>query len=205
MIGEIFNLKKKDYMRIISILLLVILIVSICFVKYFSNIKESGEISRARQALYKITDTDRGHTKFEYSSKNNYVKDKDINKEYYVFKVKKTDGKEYDFNYVVDKNYFQVFVCDNNGFIIPYEDYISKDSSIGDYFEKLKEMKYNDIPAATRNYLDKNGGIKFLNKVSEIIENQNPQAVDGWGGIVKYVDHVLNGVNQDQLNEEFKE
>lgn len=199
------NKKYKDNIKIIKIVVLIMIIVGAVFIKYFMDIKKDGEISRAKQALYQVTSCEKKDTELEYSPEENYLNNEDINKEYYPFKVIDKSNVEYKFNYLVSKDGFEIYVCDRKGFIIPFEDYTSNDSMLGNYFEELKKINYDDIPPATRTYFEKNGGIIFMYKVEEIMTEINIEVVDQWGGIVKYVDLIINGVNPKSLNESFLE
>lgn len=193
--------ENYKYIKIIKIVLVVLLLIGIYFMNYFHNIKKDGDIAIAKQTLYEVTQVDRVQIQFQLESSDSGLNDE--KKQCYSFKVLNKTNEEYDFNYLVKKDSFKVYVCDKKGFVIPYEDYINNDTILGNYFEELKKIDYDDMPPATKNYFEKNGGINFLEKVEEIIEVTNEAAVEQWGGIVQYVDLIMNGANPKSLNEGF--
>ena len=196
------KLFKMKYFKLVCIILIILSFVGMGFYVYFSNIRDRGEVARARQALYQATDTDKSKVIYDHYTSYKNSQEVQLSNIYHIFHAKKVDGEDYNLTYLVGKGDFTVYIYDKHGIIIPYEEYINSDTLLGQYFASLKEINYEDIPPATKNYLEKKGEIAFFNKVKEIMDNADSDAVNKAGGPVIYVDYIINGVSQKKLNKD---
>lgn len=193
---------NSKYFATVVTVIIVLSFIFLGFCIYFTNIKTSGQIARAKQALYQATYTDKSTITFKFQGDNTLSSNDQLVEKFYVFSATSKEGKTYDVKYLVDKKNFKVYIYDKQKMLIPYDDYINQDSILGQYFAELKDLDYKNIPAATRNYLDNKGGYDFLNKVSRILDDVNEESVKKCGGVVDYVDYILNGASQKQLNDQ---
>ena len=88
---------------------------------------ENSEIEKAADKLYKVTNTNRKDTLYEYNPNESYVQEENIKDDYYIFNQITSPNTDYstaaDMNFLVNKKTFDVYVYPAGGKLETYSEY----------------------------------------------------------------------------------
>lgn len=199
------NLKNKKLLCIGAFALALCIVVVGIFIPY----KKKADIQKATEKLYEITAVNREYTTYTYSPDDNYVKDENIKKNYYIFSESNMNdnGEYYKYNYAINKKDLTVYFCNEKGLFVPYTDYVNRTTPVGVYVDHYYYSYYNqdslyNLPDESQTYLIENGGEAFYKKIKSILDMANSNTVSYCGGPVEYVECILKGETKENLDKQ---
>ena len=196
-----FKFTKKKKIIISTIIAIVLCAIAI---PSYLNYKEKTDIEKATNKLYELTSANKDMVTFTYSPEDNYVKDENIKKKYYIFKETSINSDLGDnYNYLIKKKDLSVYYYEGTyGIMIPYVDYANSTTPVGMFISDYYENYYWDnieLPSKISSYIYENGSESFYGKLKEIMENADQNTIYSYGA-VNYVDLILNGYTKEELD-----
>ena len=196
-----FKFTKKKKIIISTIIAIVLCAIAI---PSYLNYKEKTDIEKATNKLYELTSANKYMVTFTYSPEDNYVKDENIKKKYYIFKETSINSDLGDnYNYLIKKKDLSVYYYEGTyGIMIPYVDYANSTTPVGMFISDYYENYYWDnieLPSKIASYIYENGSESFYGKLNEIMENANQDTIYSYGA-VNYVDLILSGYTKEELD-----